>query len=303
MKSPAPSLPVAPSARWRWVHRFAPCRAEETRRPRHARWMTENQHQHGYREIMIVVEGRHFYGIRGHVFRAEPGSVFLFDRGEPHDGWYSPFQPNCRDLWFHLSSPHQAVVNELTCRRGRVQNFDQEGHRKGESHPFRRRIVVSGPFVECVTESWDRCSRDGAVAPALDQLKASVAALVLHTGERLLSPPNPTSDSSEQKRIVAHIEEHVRRHAGEDLSLENLARLAGYAPTYFHRLFRHHTGRRLHAFVNSVRLERARVMLTAGRTVQSVADDLGFGTAAYFSRFFRTATGRPPASWRGRRAR
>jgi AraC-like DNA-binding protein len=289
-----------PTARWRWVHRFASARSEEVRRPAHERWMPRHQHAHGYREIMAVIGGRHAYGVGGRAYRADPGSVFLFDRGEAHDATYSPHQPDCRDLWFHLSAPHQAVVNEILCRGGKIQNFDPGARSEGHPYPFRLRSVVSGAFVECVTESWDRCSRGDASRAAVAQLQASVAALLLHTEQRLLAPAAGDAETSAQRGIVEHIAEHVRRHAGEDLSLENLARMAGYAPTYFHRLFHRHTGRRLHAFVNSVRLEKARALLGSGRTVQAVADDLGFGTAAYFSRFFRHATGHPPSRWKGR---
>ncbi len=49
--------------------------------------------------------------------------------------------------------------------------------------------------------------------------------------------------------------------------------------------------------------EAQRQLLYSDRTAAEIAFDLGFSEAAYFSRMFRKATGRPPAAWRAEQAR
>ena len=260
--------------------------------------MTSNHHTHSHREILVPIEGDHFYGVRDRLFRARPGSVLLFDHQEPHDRFYSPYQPALRDLWIFFSSPRQALFSEFALAAEKKSHPLKKETDASRRVSFLRRKVISGPFVEAVTASWDHCARAKGSVRAVDQLKASVTALLLHAEPLLLRPPIKQGGSLEQQRIVAYIQEHVRQHPGDPHSVEALARLAGYAPTYFHRLFKATTGERLHAFVNTIRLEQAQLLLAEGRTVESVSEELGFATAAYFSRFFKQATGRPPSQWK-----
>lgn len=91
----------------------------------------------------------------------------------------------------------------------------------------------------------------------------------------------------------------VWAHLAEPLTLERLARDAGYTANYLNDLSREHTGRSLGAWIAEMRMARARVALE--HTDLSVADigvSCGYDDPAYFSRAFRRAHGVPPATWR-----
>jgi len=86
---------------------------------------------------------------------------------------------------------------------------------------------------------------------------------------------------------------------GEPLTLEALARDAGYTANYLNDLSRVHTGRALGGWIADMRMARARVALE--HTDLSIADigvSCGYDDPAYFSRAFRRAHGVPPATWR-----
>lgn len=258
--------------------------------------MTSNQHQHGHREIMAVIAGDHFYGVNDQILSATPGTFFLFDHNVPHDRYYSPFQPALRNLWLIFSSPRQVLVTEYAISASPRSSVSFARPHECTRGSFVRRAIVSGAFVEAVTESWDLATSEDPTS--IEQLRASATALFLHAKRFLVDACEQDQTSTDKQQIIEHIQEHIRSHPGDDLSVESLARLAGYAPTYFHRLFRRCTGQRLHAFVNSVRLEQAKTRIKQGHTAESISEELGFGTPAYFSRFFKQATGLAPSYWR-----
>lgn len=288
-------FPQIPPEEWQWVHRFPHDVVEEVSHPRHQNWMPINEKEADQREIMVPIEGEHFYGVRGRLFCARPGSIFLFDHKERHDGGYSPFQPDCRDLWIIFQSRREALVRDMICRRMHMDGTSSSDVTTSCS------LEVEGAFPEVVYESWNRCAQDGGTPTSIAQLKAAVTTLILHAASICLKPNPDQSSTGDQKMIVDKVKKYIHANLSGDLSLTNLADKSGYAAHYFHVLFRRHVGCTLHQYVNNARLYRAKELLTSGQSVQSISEEVGFATAAYFSRFFKNATGRSPIHWKEHR--
>jgi ABC-type Fe3+-hydroxamate transport system substrate-binding protein len=85
------------------------------------------------------------------------------------------------------------------------------------------------------------------------------------------------------------------------ITREDAARRAGMNPDYFSVWFKKATGFGFSAYINRLRLERAKeLLLTPGRTVQEAAEHSGFGDAFYFSRKFKELTGEAPSAFAAR---
>jgi AraC-like DNA-binding protein len=92
---------------------------------------------------------------------------------------------------------------------------------------------------------------------------------------------------------------HIHRHYAEPLRRTAVARLAGYAPDYFARLFKKREGMTFEAYVRRRRVERAKELLTNTElALKRVAQLAGLGTRHHFSRAFKRATGTTPLGWR-----
>jgi AraC family transcriptional regulator len=87
---------------------------------------------------------------------------------------------------------------------------------------------------------------------------------------------------------------------GEDLSLEQLARVACFSEYHFHRLFRGLVGESLNEFVQRRRLETAAraLYLNANAKVIDVAMSIGYENPASFFKAFRRFFGLSPSAWR-----
>ncbi len=66
---------------------------------------------------------------------------------------------------------------------------------------------------------------------------------------------------------------------------------------YANRLFKKHTGQSIHNYLISVRIHRAKRLLTAGSSVTEAANQVGISDIAYFSRLFKKHTGLSPSEY------
>jgi AraC family transcriptional regulator len=93
------------------------------------------------------------------------------------------------------------------------------------------------------------------------------------------------------KQTLAYIEDNL----SEDLSLSQLASIAGISASHFKTLFRESAGVPLHQFVIQRRIDRAKDMLMAGKlSIAEIAFATGFSHQSHLARHMRRASGLSP---------
>ena len=93
--------------------------------------------------------------------------------------------------------------------------------------------------------------------------------------------------------------DHVIKNLDGSLSLNEVARAAGFSPFHFHRVFKSLVGETLAQFVKRQRLERALYVMShsPGRPLTEVALECGFSSSSDFSRSFKQRFGAPPSAF------
>lgn len=158
-----------------------------------------------------------------------------------------------------------------------------------------RRLTQSHDFPGVL----DRLMRSAARA-TLDPREQSVLAYEMALS--LLADPG-TQEGPDDK---ASFEEQVRRQLGQDLKGATpgfLARTFGFSEKYFYRLFKSRTGLSPNAFIIRERCNRARLWLSdTEKSIDAIAEELGFGNRFYFTRVFSREVGSAPGQYRKRYA-
>jgi len=106
----------------------------------------------------------------------------------------------------------------------------------------------------------------------------------------------PDCQSQEEAAVRAAIDA-IR--AGESATLAELARLTGYAPTHFQRLFKRAIGLSPAAYARALREERAKAMLAGAGRVSDAIYDSGFAAPSRFYAAMEGRMGMTPSDWRG----
>lgn len=105
-------------------------------------------------------------------------------------------------------------------------------------------------------------------------------------------------DSPSLAKAAAYLENHYT----EELSIEELASLAGLSVRHFRRLFQEIYNTSPIQYINSLRIQAAkRLLLSSDLSITDIAMHCGFANGNYFSTRFKQATGQSPYVYRTER--
>lgn len=102
------------------------------------------------------------------------------------------------------------------------------------------------------------------------------------------------------QRVILYIESHL----GDQVTLLDLSKEAGFSPMHFASQFRKATGVRPHDYVLRRKVEEAQVLLlTSNTSIVQIALAFGFLSQAHFTTVFKRFVGTPPLHWQQTRSR
>ena len=107
------------------------------------------------------------------------------------------------------------------------------------------------------------------------------------------------SVSTELRRVIDYIDEHLK----DDISIAELADIAGYSPWHLYHLFKDCTGTPMMEYIRLRRLSSALDEMAQGRKLYDVALDFGFETQGGFCKAFQRHFGCSPTRCRTHKLR
>ena len=110
-------------------------------------------------------------------------------------------------------------------------------------------------------------------------------------------PQSEAGDSSHP--IMSRIIKYVDNHYEEEMSLKTLSQQFHFNPAYLGQLFKKTTGEMFSAYLNRVRIENAKRLLTETHMkAGDIAIKVGFSNVQYFSNVFHKLTGVYPTDYK-----
>jgi len=245
-------------------------------------------HRHGALfQLLVVARGRGVTALDG---RSEPIAGPALVTVPPLAAHGFRFLPPIEGLVFTVIDSHlqrllgadaglQAALREL--RAWRLVRGD-DGTRE---------VLAAADALRCEVQR-DARWRAAAIDAALLRLLVAVARV---------APAAPVAGAPPE-RALAHLRRFralVEARFREQPTLAALAGELGITPTQLNRVCRQVLGRPALALLHQrLVLEAQRDLAYTTMSVKQVAAQLGFGDAAYFTRFFQRQTGRSPTAWR-----
>src|SRR5215470_9426007 len=253
-----------------------------------ARFITHRygRHAHETYTFGLIEAGVEEFDYGGSLLRAGPGGVALLNPDMVHTG-----QAGTPDGWtYRVLYPEVSVVTRVAA---------ELGWQRGT--PWFPETVLYDPATAAQLRRAHQAAEHGDPLASSSLLTAALTRLL-----RAHAAPHPANTGVPVSRAPASVRA-VRDLLPERLadapSLAELAALTGLSQFALLRAFRRETGMPPHAYLNQLRVRRARVLLHRGLAPADVAAETGFADQAHLTRHFKRVVGVPPAAYqRERRA-
>jgi AraC-like DNA-binding protein len=132
----------------------------------------------------------------------------------------------------------------------------------------------------------------------------SYTGLVTVNVTRLLAQRENSEKTTAAQRLMRKFSYLVEEQFFTGKGLDHYARILGVTSTHLTRVCQQLNGQSASQFIQDrIISEARRLLLISNRKVQDIAEDLGFRSAAYFTRFFSTRLGMSPKEFRQSRDR
>lgn len=106
-------------------------------------------------------------------------------------------------------------------------------------------------------------------------------------------------DDENSLQVVQQAREYIQNNLSKDLSLIMISQYVNMNPSYFSRMFKQKTGENISDYIHRLRIEKAKELIeNSTMKIAEIGESLGFGSAGYFTTYFKKATGSTPQGYR-----
>lgn len=238
-------------------------------------------HWHEHMEFIFITGGEGIISCNSTPYCVREGDLVLVNSSELHCGYSTSdmFSYSCIIVDPSVLSSCYCGVCEVNYINPILQNHIV----------FRNILSSDGELIRCIL------SIIGEREQKKPGYELSVKSFVFALLARMLREHASTTISSREyegrKRELERLEpviNHIERNYRENLSAEELSRIANLSRFHFSRLFKKLTGKTVTDYVNSHRMNVAASLLSeTGMSVTEVALAAGFSDVNYFSRLFK----------------
>ena len=134
-------------------------------------------------------------------------------------------------------------------------------------------------------------------APGFEPIIAMRSLEIVARIRSLMKVSNADGVTSLEK-IVKQAQLKMRESLTSNIDFHQLSNHLGMSYSTFRRIFKKETGLPPGGYFIEMKMNRAKQLLLADKTIQEVADALGFESVYYFSRLFKSRTGTSPSAFR-----
>ena len=245
------------------------------------------RHQHPENFLHVVLSGAVKYEVntrgRNLRFASRPGTIFLLPRGTIDEvNWKGPTQRVAVTI-------HTGLLTRVLEETAHKTDVEMTEHWDlTDRH-------ISALIMEMIADLDDN-SPAGSIYG--ESVANALAVYLLNRYAVRRIKPNSYSGGlpgNRLKRVLDYIESCLH----ENVTLAQLAALAGMSPHYFSELFKQSTGHAPHSYVLMRRIERAKENLqNPERSIIDAGLEAGFQNPSHFARMFRKIAGTTPSKYR-----
>jgi len=241
------------------------------------------RHSHDCFAIGVTTYGVQRFRCKGQRHDSHVGDLVLFNPDEDHDG-----APGSADgfrylLWYVPAAFVHGCLDRDAGFAG--QPYFAAPHRTGP----RLAAAFSRQTLALLDSTGESLRAESTAAALIGQLLA-------RHGER----PQAVLDAPRRATAahLARVKDYIHAHYQADLTVAELAAVAGLSRAHLTRAFTAAYHMPPHVYLNSVRIAQAQALIRLGTPLAATAIDCGFADQSHLTRRFKGSVGVSPADWR-----
>ncbi|MBP2235046.1 AraC-like DNA-binding protein [Sinorhizobium kostiense] len=237
-------------------------------------------HAHDTFSIGAIEAGCQISTIKGERSQTGPGDFYLINPDEVHDG-----HPGSDGYRYRMIYPSVELFIEVL--------EDVTGRSFHGTPCFSRQWLTDPDLAVAFRRAHQTLEGNTGTLEADEAMFSFLATLFQRHGSAIIAPLG-TRESSAVHRARDYLIENYSR----DISLDELAKVAGISRAHLIRAFRKEFHITPHAFLTDKRVREARTLLRRGWSAADTAYHCGFADQAHFTRHFKARTGVTPGAFR-----
>ena len=247
------------------------------------------RHSHDGFAIGMTTAGVQRFRCKGAQYDSQVGDFVLFNPDEDHDGSAGTGDGFRYAIWY----VQDAFVASCVAPEGE----------RADGRYFTRPCVIDHRMAAALA----RLSGSLPAMPAMPaeslraetMLRAFLGSLLARHGERA-GVPAPRAGAFAAEARMAQVRDYIRTYFQRDITVADLAVVAGMSRTHLTRAFGAAYQTPPHVYLNSVRVAHACTLIRGGMPLAAVALACGFADQSHLTRRFKGCVGLTPSGWRDR---
>ena len=237
-------------------------------------------HYHEEYVVGVIERGQYEFYFEGDTVRIHRGEVVLINPQEIHSGYAIDVDGWSYRTFYPAVTLMRQIAQEMTGNGWQLPVFHK---------PIIKDMQVSRAILQAhyaMEANAPRLTTDELLRDALSLLIAR------HASHKPVLPK-----IADARQTIKQVQDYMQTHFADDITLDDLAEVAGYSPFYLSRMFRRTTGLPPHKYLTQIRVHRARDLLNSGLSIADAAVDVGFADQSHLTRWFKRIMGVTPGQY------
>lgn len=250
----------------------------------HARFADHAFERHSHEDFAIGVttHGVQRFRCKGKRYDSLPGDLVLFNPDEDHDGSRGTADGFRYTIWY---VPDDFLAGCLASDGGAAASRYFAAPHVADRRMAAAFGALSAGFADAAAES----------LRVESTLRAFLGALLARHGERPGANPRQRDAGGAG---LARARDYLRAHYRHDITVADLAGVAGMSRAHLTRAFNAAYRSPPHVYLNAIRIAHARTLIRLGMPLADVALECGFADQSHLTRRFKGSVGVTPSAWR-----
>ena len=237
------------------------------------------KHWHRSIEIFLVIEGVIDFYINSTQHTLEKGQVILVNSNEIHS----------------IEAPHKNFTLVFQIPRKLFENYVTEDELVFQSTLKERDHIL----VDTIKKMYSQYEKkeNGYQFDVLSYFYKIL--YILMNQYKLKEVDEIRRKHNRQLEKLSTITQYIKEHYNEDISLESVAKVFGFNPTYLSKMFQKYAGINYKVYVMDVRMNRAyKELINTGDSITEIAIRNGFSDSRSFTKAFKKRFNTLPSVYR-----